>query len=328
MQSLLFALNAVAPIILLIALGYLLKKIGFISPDFAKKGNRLVFHVFLPTMLFLNVYKIENFGSMDFGYVFYTLLMLLLIFIVSIPVVLVLEKKAERRGVLLQAAFRSNYALIGIPLAQSLFGEEGVAVATVLSAGVVPTLNILAVISLSVFRKDGKKPSVQKIALDVVKNPLIQGVALGLVTLGIRALFVHYDIAFRLTDLKPVYTALGYLANLATPLALLMLGAQFEFTAVKELRREILFGTLMRTVIVPIFGIGTAFLLFSGTFEGAHYAAFVSVFATPVSVSSVPMAQEMDGDVTLAGQLVVWTTLISALSVFLTSFLLRSAGIF
>jgi predicted permease len=95
-----------------------------------------------------------------------------------------------------------------------------------------------------------------------------------------------------------------------------------------QLKREILFGTLMRTVIVPVLGIGTAYLLFRSRFSGAHFAAFIAVFATPVSISSVPMAQEMDGDVTLAGQLVVWTTVMSALSVFLTSFLLKAAGIF
>ena len=98
-----------------------------------------------------------------------------------------------------------------------------------------------------------------------------------------------------------------------------MLGAQFEFSHVASLRRQIAFGTLMRTVIVPVLGIGVACLI--GRFEGAHFAAFVAVFATPVSVSSVPMAQEMGGDATLAGQLVVWTTLLSAVSVFVISFL-------
>ena len=146
--------------------------------------------------------------------------------------------------------------------------------------------------------------------------------------LGIRALFAEADISFRLSDIKPLFKVLEYLAPLATPIALLALGAQFEFSAVSALRREITLGVLMRTVIVPIVGIGTAYILFRSQFTGAHFAAFIAVFATPVSISSVPMAQEMDADVTLAGQLVVWTTLASAFSVFLTSFLLRSAGIF
>ena len=328
MDSLIFAINAVAPIIIMVAIGYILKRLGFMNASFAKAANKLVFHLFLPVMLFMNVYKIEDIGNMQFDYILYVVIALLIIFAVSIPAVMLVAKKRERRGALLQAAFRSNYALIGIPLTSSLFGDSGVAVATLLSAVVVPMLNILAVISLSIFRNGDEKPSIGKIAVGIVKNPLIQGVAAGLVLLGVRAIFVKTGIEFRLSDVTPIYKVLGYLSNLATPLALLVLGAQFEFSAVSSLKREILFGTLMRTVIVPILGIGTAYLLFRTRFGGAHFAAFIAVFATPVSISSVPMAQEMDGDVTLAGQLVVWTTLMSALSVFLTSFLLRLAGIF
>ena len=94
------------------------------------------------------------------------------------------------------------------------------------------------------------------------------------------------------------------------------------------MRREIIFGVLARTVVVPIIGVGTAFLFFRDSFNGAHFAAFVAVFATPVSISSVPMAQEMDADATLAGQMVVWTTLVSALSIFLIAFFLKATGVF
>lgn len=326
MQSLFFAINAVSPIIIMVAIGYFLKKAGFLNISIAKSVNKLVFHLFLPVMLFLNVYKIENVGDMQFDYILYAVIVVLIIFFVSIPLVILVAQKYERRGVLLQAAFRSNYALIGIPLAQSLFGDEGIMIATLLSAAIVPMLNILGVISLSLFSSE--KPSVKRIFSDIVHNPLIRGVIVGLLVLCVRQLFVRYDISFRLSDITPIYKVLEYLSDLATPLALLCLGAQFEFSAVKELRREILFGTLMRTVVVPIVGIGAAYLLFSDRFGGAHFAAFVAVFATPVSVSSVPMTQEMKGDVTLAGQLVVWTTLVSAFSVFLTSFLLRYVGIF
>jgi predicted permease len=135
---------------------------------------------------------------------------------------------------------------------------------------------------------------------------------------------------FRLAEIGPVWKVLNQLSSLATPMALLLLGAQFEFSAVKGLRREILFGTLVRTVFVPVLGLGSAWLLTAGgllPFGGAQFAAFVAVFATPVAVSSVPMAQEMDGDAVLAGQLVIWTTLCSAFTVFLAAYLLRLAGV-
>lgn len=328
MDSLIFALEAVSPIIIMVAIGYILKKIGFMDASLAKKANKLVFRVFLPSMLFLNVYKISDIGQIDLGYVVYVLAALVAIFGLAIPAVILVSKRKESRGALLQAVFRSNYALIGIPLAQSLFGDEGVAVATILSAFTIPLLNILAVISLSVFRGDGEKPGIKKILMGIVKNPLIISVLSGVIVLGVRALFVRYSIDLRLSDITPVFKVLNYLSNMATPLALLVLGAQFEFSAVASLKREIIFGTLARTVIVPLIGIGGAYLLFGDVFSGAHFATFVAVFATPVAVSSVPMAQEMDSDAVLAGQLVVWSTLVSGFTVFLVSFLLRSAGVF
>lgn len=328
MDSLIFAINAIAPIVALIAIGYLLKRIGWIKADYARITNKLVFHVFLPVMLFLNVYKIDDLGQMDFSYILYVMALVLALFLGAIPMVLLLVREPAQRGVLLQSAFRSNYALVGIPLAQSLFGEEGTMVATLLSAVVVPSINVLAVISLTVFRKGAEKPSVKKILLGIVKNPLIQAIFIGLAVLGIRALFERGGIEFRISEIKPLFSVMNSLSALATPLALLSLGAQFEFSAVAELKREIAFGTLMRTVVAPVLGIGLAYLLFADRFGGAHFAAFVAVFATPVAISSVPMAQEMEGDVRLAGQLVVFSTLFSAVSIFLTAFLLRLVGIF
>ena len=321
MDSLIFALNAVAPIVIMVAIGYILKKTGFMSADFSKQANKLCFRVFLPVMLFMNVYKIEDIAAVDLDYIIYVTVAIPALFLLSFPFVAFATRKRECRGVLAQAAFRSNYALIGIPLAESLFGAAGVAVAALLSAVVIPLFNILAVICLSLYREG--KPSVKKILLDILKNPLIQSIALGIVVLIVRR---YVD--FRLSDITPVYKVLTYLSNLATPLALLVLGAQFEFSTVKALRREIIFGTLMRCVIVPVLGLGAAYLFFRGRFTGAHFAAFVAVFTTPLAVSSVAMAQEMDSDVKLAGQLVIWTTLLSAFSTFIASFLLKAAGVF
>ena len=165
--------------------------------------------------------------------------------------------------------------------------------------------------------------------MEIVRNPLILGVLAGCAALGVRALLVAWGISFRLSDVTPVYKVLGYLSDTATPLSLLVLGAQFEFSAIKELRREIIAGVLLRNVIVPVVGLGAAYLFFyPTTFTGAHFAAFVAMFATPVAVSSVPMAQEMESDAALAGQLVVWTTVFSALSVFLAAYLLKLGGVF
>ena len=289
-------------------------------------GECVVFRVFLPATLFLNVYKIQNLAEIEFGYIAYALLVTLALFLIALPVSYLVTDKRERQGPFVQVSFRSNYALVGLPLAGSLFGAEGMMVATLLSAAAIPLFNVLAVISLSVFRGGEQKPSVKKILLGIAKNPLIISIATGLVFLGIRAIFEAQEITFRLTDISPVYTVLEYLSDLSTPLALLVLGAQFEFSAVRALRREIVTGVLCRLVIVPFLALGIAYLM--RCFTGAHFAAYVALFASPVAVSSVPMTQELGGDSELAGQLVVFTTLVSALTIFFFSFALKALGVF
>lgn len=328
MDSFIFAVNAVLPIIIMVIIGYLLKRLGFVDHKMSKVLNKLTFRLFLPSMLFLNVYNIESITNINFFYIFYIVVFIAIIFLAFLILILLFTKNNGHRGVLLQASFRSNYALIGIPLAQSLFGEKGVIAASVLSAFSIPLYNILAVISLSLFNNTKKKTNVKNILLDIVKNPLIQSIVLGILFLVIRYFFVKNSITFRISDVTPLFTVLKYLSSVATPISLIALGAQFEFSAIKELKREIIFGTITRTITVPVIAIGCALLLFPTKFSGEHYASFVALFATPVAVSSVPMTQEMSGDETLAGQLVVWTTIVSAFTIFAFSFFLRYIGIF
>ena len=326
MNDIIFAINAVLPIILMIIVGYVMKRIKLIEDDTAKKLNTLVFRVFLPTMLFLNVYKIQNFAEIDFSFVLYAVGITVLLFLVGIPVMHVLFKENRQRSVMLQGIFRANYALVGIPLAESLFGSEGSIMASLLSAFIVPVFNILAVICLTVYSAGDKKPSVKGVFKGIVKNPLIQGIFFGLVALVIRAIFTRVGIEFRLSQITPLYKVLQNLSNVATPLSLIVLGARFELSAIPHLKKHIILGTLNRCVIVPVIGLSVAILL--NRFSGAQFASFVACFCTPVAVSSVPMSQEMGADADLMGQLVVWTTIFSAFSIFIASFILKTIGIF
>ncbi len=329
MDSFIFALSAVAPIVLAVVVGYFFKRIGMMDEDFAKKANKLVFRAFMPVMLFVNIYKM-SLSDVDLGFIGYCLIALFVVFALSVPACMMIAGKKDRVGVLVQAIFRSGYSLIGIPLAGSLYGDEGMMAATILSAALIPCFNVLAVISLSALgNESGEKVSPKKIILDIIKNPLIIGIFAALVCVAVRTfVFERFGIEFRLSDITPLFQVLQYLANLAIPLALLVLGAQFEFSAVAALKKEIIFGTLTRTVIVPALVLGVAFLFFRERFNAAQFATLVAAFATPVAVPSVPMVQEMGGDVTLAGQLVVWSTLVSAITVFLVTFLLRMGGAF
>ena len=326
MDSLIFAVNAVFPIILMVSLGYALNRIGYFGRSFAKCMNKLVFHVLLPCMLFSNIYKIQSFEGIGFGYIGYVVIVTLAVFFLVLPFIHVIGKTRPQRAALWQGTFRSNYALVGLPLASSLFGETGSIVASVLSAVFVPLSNMLSVLCLSIYGAKDEKPSVKQMLLGIVKNPLIQAIALGGVCLGVRAIFVHTGVDFRLSDITPIYSVIEQLAKTATPMALLALGARFEFSAVSELKRQIVFGTLVRTAIVPSLALGIAYAM--DCFNGAHFAAFVAAFATPIAISSVPMTQEMGGDEKLAGQLVVWTTLSSAVTIFLFTFILKAVGVF
>ncbi len=326
MNSLFFAFNAVSPLIITALVGYVIKRLGLVTKDVAKPLNKIVFRVLLPCLLFLNIYKIENFSAIDSGYIIFSVISVLAIFLLAIPYSILASKHKSRRSVIIQGVFRSNFALIGIPLSEALFGAKGITVATILSAIAIPLFNILAIVTLSIFGDGEQKINIKSLLLGIAKNPLIIGVFTGLAALGVRALFVNFDISFRLSEITFAFTVLDYLSRCATPLALLTLGIQFEFSAVKELKREIIFATVARLVIVPVILLSVAYLFFD--FSGEHFATFVALFATPVAVSSVPMAQEMKADVRLAGQLVVWHTLFSGLTLFIYAFIFKTLGVF
>ena len=327
------AVNAVVPIILMIALGYFLRQKGFLGPDFLKTGNKLVFKLCLPTMLFVNIYNIESLADIHWDIVICASVALCVIFLIGLTISLVSTPNLRRRGVITQCAFRSNYAIIGMPLAAALGGPEAEAVAAIMSSVTVPLLNVLAVISLSMFVQEGGKISAKKILLDIVKNPLIRGVVLGVFCLAIRWLQVELwgEVFFALNrQTKFIYTVLTWLKNITTPLALLVLGGQFVFSAVKALKKEIIISTLMRLVMAPAIGISAAYFMNRVGLVAcgpAQYPALVALYASPVAVSSAIMATEMKNDEQLATQLVVWTTLFSGITIFIIVCILMALGL-
>lgn len=330
------AVNAVAPVVLLILLGYLLKQSGFISKEFVKTGNKLVFNVCLPCMLFINVYDIDGFSSINWDIIFYSVAALLVIFFLGFFASVLVTKVPERRGVIWQCTFRSNFAIIGLSLAGALGGEDAMAVAAIVSSFTVPLFNILAVIALSLFVKDGgeKKTDIRKILLNIAKNPLIIAVVLGLICLVIREMqIMQFGTAvFTLKQQgKLLYTTLNNLKAIASPFALLVLGGQFAFSAVRGLLKEIAVGTLWRIVLAPLLGIGGAVIL-SRSFGilscGVNeFPALIAMFGSPVAVSSAVMAGSMGGDEQLATQLVVWTSLLSIITIFAQVCILMRFGL-
>ena len=153
MDTLIFALNAILPIILLIFFGYFLKRKNFLDEAWFKKGNKLIFRVCLPFLLFTNVYNIESFTAINWSVVIYSEIAIFTVFFLGMLLVKLTIPDDRQKGVVLQCTFRSNFAIIGLTLAESLGGPEGVGIAAILSAFSIPTFNILAVIALTMFNK-------------------------------------------------------------------------------------------------------------------------------------------------------------------------------
>lgn len=328
MKNLLFTVNAILPIILPILLGYFLKKVKFLSQDFLNQANKFTFKVLIPILLFSNLY-LADITTINWGFVGFASGAILVLFFLGLLVTLIIPNR-KQKGVILQASFRSNYAIIGIPLATMLGGELAKAEASVVAAVSVPLFNILAVIALSIFDHDeNSKVSIKDVLIKIIKNPLIIGVFCGLVVCLINTLinssggnvsgFLNKNLSFIPTTIKNV-------ANIATPLALIVLGGKFEFKAIKNLWKQLTISVTLRLVVTPLIFLLIAY--FIGFKSSTQFAILIALFATPIAVSSAPMAAQMGQDEELAGQIVVWTSALSAITLFIIIFICAQVGIF
>lgn len=315
---LLFTLNSIMPLILLILIGYWLKRIGFFTQEFLKIGNRTVFYVCLPVLLCKNIADIEDLSVIRpdvIGYVGIVIAVLLFIgylttFTVSDP---------KQKGVLHQCIFRSNFALIGVPLAELISGPDGVRMAAILSLFTIPIFNISGVVVLSVYKGQGVKLNIRKIVKDILTNPLIIGIFAGFIFAVLKMYAGNSALWNTMSEVTLFSDTVSFIARSATPLALLVLGGQFDFQKISGYRKALVIGVVGRNIVAPIIGIGIAGIL-TGMgildFGPEVFAAMIALFATPVAVASAVMAEAMDNDGQFAAQLVVWTSLISVISLF------------
>lgn len=330
-----FSFNAVMPILLMMMLGYFLRSVHFADEAFFKKANTLVFKVFLPVLLFVNVYEIESLSKVNWGVVVYTVGIVVVLCLTGLILTKLLFRTRNKIGPLCQCSFRSNYAIIGIPLAEALGGSEAVGFACVLSAAAIPMFNVLAVIILSHYSDDDHSVSVKDTVKKTATNPLIIGVLLGVIVIAIRSalpLNTDGEVVFSIMrDMPAFYSALKTISKGTTALALIVLGARFDFSKVSSLLGEITFGTVMRLLIAPLVGIGTGMLISANTnlinLTSVEYPALISLFASPIAVSSAVMVGEIGGDEQLAGQLVVWTSVFSMFTMFGIIFAMKSFGL-
>lgn len=328
-----FAVNSVLPVILLVALGYILKKTNFFTAEFLRVANKTVFRVLLPVLLFVNLAELDSFSQLKWDAVLYALAAIAILFCIGLFLAHITSDRCQK-GVMLQGVVRSNFALVGVPLAQLMAGDKGVQSAALLSAFTIPVFNVLSVIALSVYiqGESGGKGRMAKTLRGILRNPLIIGVLAGILCVLLKPLAGHLPsgVTAFMGKFTFVGTVLEYLAKASTPVALLVLGGQFEKSSIKGLKKQIMLGVTGRLILAPLIGLGGAVLLQKMGFlyfDNGTYAALIALFATPAAVASAIMAEEMGNDGQLAGQLVVWTTLLSAGVIFGVVAALRAWGL-
>ena len=307
MENLIISLNVVLPLFLLIALGYGLKKIRMYDTSTLKTINKLVFKVFLPVYLFYSIYSKDLSAAFDLKVILFAIVSLLIWFLLLMFLIPRFEKENAKRGVMIQAMFRSNFALFGLPVAISLCGEDKIGTTSLLLGIVVPIYNVLAVITLEFFR--GGKPSAKKILTGIAKNPLIIASVLGVVVYLLK-IEIPYAIEKTIIDV----------GKIATPLALIALGGEFTFSKVKGDIKQLMASVVGKLIICPLFIVTGAILL---GFRNEVLVPILLMAGAPTAVSSYTMAQQMGGDGELAGEVVVFTTGISIFTIFVWVFILK-----
>ncbi len=306
MESLLLSFESIGPIFLLMLLGYGLKCAKVATKETFEAINKLVFKVFLPVLLFYNVYTTSLDQVFDVKLLLLVIVGVLTVFLVGYGAVHWLSKDNATRGVMLQGFFRSNFAILGVPLVGYICGDDTKGLASLMVAVVVPLFNGLAVVCLERFRNS--RVRFGQLIKGVFTNPLIIGSLLGVVCLLL---------GIRLPSFAE--TAVADLAKVASPLAMVVLGAEFTFADLKGYRRELSITVATRLVIVPLLA------LIAGVWLGLRGEALACVlvtFGSPVAVSSFAMAQQMGGNGKLAAQLVVVSSAACLVTLFGWIFLL------
>ena len=311
MESFIIALNSVLPIFLMLALGYFLKQIKLIDETMITKVNKLVFKVFLPILLFKNVYTSQLKSVFNLKLILFAPIVVILLYLLSIPIICKLRKDNRRRGAMIQAIFRSNFVILGIPIISTIYNNEPSAVPALLTAIVVPLFNFLAVITLEVFR--GEKPRISKILRSIITNPLILATLLGFA--------VNFS-GLRLPEV--ICSTVSSIAAVASPLSIVLLGAFFKFDNIKHDMKDVLICTFGRLVAFPLIGSVLAVAL---GFRGVEFASLLIAFSAPPAISSFTMAQQMDSDYTIAGETVIVASALSCFTIFVWIFLYSSLGI-
>ena len=231
-------LNAVFPLIAMMLVGFVVRLTGLVNGKDVEKMNKVVFRVFLPVLVFKQVYNSDLANAIRPRLLLYAVLGVLAAFGLACITAKLLIRNRSQRSAVIQGIYRSNFAIIGIPIAQSLLNGADTGAVSVLLAVVVPMYNVLAVIILETY--SDKHDSVGHVLLDVAKNPLILGSLCGIIFL---------IFGWKLPPL--IESVVNSMSGVGSPMMLFLLGAFFEFRRLKEHLYSLTVACVGRLVVMP-----------------------------------------------------------------------------
>lgn len=312
MTDLIFSLNATMPIFLVILFGWFLKQIGFFATDFTKIADKYVFKVALPLLLFKDIATADIRSDFDLSFVLFCAVVTTIMFMGVWGFTNLFMKDKTMVGAFSQAAVRGSGAVLGIAFVENIYGNSGMAPLMIVSA--IPLYNIFSVVILTFGSKERKKEeNLWKTTLiNVITNPIILGILAGIP-------FSLLEITIPAIPLK----AISNVAATATPIALLSVGAGFEGHKALAKMKPTALATLIKLVILPALILPAAVAM---GFRDSALIAILIVAGSPTTVTCYIMAKNMGNDEVLTSSIVVFTTLLSSVTLTFWVFFLRSYG--
>lgn len=312
MDNLLFSLNATVPVFLLMVLGYVFHKLGLIDDIFASKMNQFVFLVPLPVLLFQDLATVNFSEVWNLKFVLFCF-SVTLISIAIAALVSFLWRDKSIQGEFIQASYRSSAALLGIAFIQNIYGDA--VMAPLMIIGSVPLYNIMAVVVLSLFQPERKRlgKEMWKTTLKgIVANPIILGIAAGLIWSALRLPFPQI-IDKTMSDVGAV----------ATPLGLMAMGAGFDLKKAFKKAKPAVTASVMKLVLFAALFLPVAVWL---GFRREELVAILVMLSSATTVSCYVMARNMGHEGVLTSSVVMLTTLLSAFTLTGWLYILRSLG--
>ena len=312
MENLIFSLNATVPVFLMMVLGLVFRKLGWIDDVFASKMNKFVFLVPLPVLVFEDLATVDFSEVWDLKFVLFCFAATLISIGIAAAVSFLWRDKSIQ-GEFIQASYRSSAALLGIAFIQNIYGNAGLAPLMII--GSVPLYNVMAVIVLAFFRPERKRldKELWKSTLKgIVTNPIIIGIAAGILWSALKI------------PMPPILEkTVSNVGAVATPLGLMAMGATFDIRKAFAKVRPAAAAAVMKLVGFAAVFLPLAVML---GFRREELVAILVMLGSATTVSCFVMAKNMGHEGVLTSSVVMLTTLFSAFT--LTGWLdvLRSLG--